>query len=249
MRDTVVGVYYRPPDQDGEVDEAFYSQLKVASQSQALVLMGKFNHPDICWEGYTARHVQSRRFLQCIDDNFLTQVVEESTRRAVLLDLVLTNKEGLVKDIQDQCIPKSKKTGKGSRRPVWLSRELLKKLKWKKEVYSAWKKGLTTWEDYKNAVRVCRGETRKAKASLELKLARDVKVNKKGFFKYIRGKRKMRENEGPLLNEMGAMVTEDAEKVELLNAFFASVFPAQASPQESHTLEETEKVWTKEDFP
>ncbi|PKU32013.1 pre-mrna-processing factor 17 [Limosa lapponica baueri] len=100
MRDTVVVVYYRPPDQDGEADEAFYSQLKVASQSQALVLVGDFNHPDICWKGYTARHVQSRRFLQCIDDNFSTQVVEEPTRRGVLLDLVLTNKEGLVKDMK-----------------------------------------------------------------------------------------------------------------------------------------------------
>ncbi|PKU44762.1 glycerol kinase [Limosa lapponica baueri] len=238
-----------PPDQDGEADEASYSQLKAASQSQALVLMGDFNHPDICWEGYTARHVQSRRFLQCIDDNFLTQVVEKPTRRGVLLDLVLTNKEGLVEDVKDWCIPKSKKSGKGSRRPAWLSRELLKKLKWKKEVYSAWKKGLTTQEDYKNAVRVCRDEMRKAKASLELNLAKDVKVNRKGFFEYIGGKRKTRENVGPLLNETGAMVTEDAEKVELLNAFFASVFSAQASPQESQTFKVTEKVWMKEDFP
>ncbi|PKU48939.1 glycerol kinase [Limosa lapponica baueri] len=100
MRVTVVGVYYRPPDQDGEADEAFYRQLKVASQSQALVLMGDFNHPDICWEGYTAKHIQSRRFLQYIDVNFLTQVVEEPTRKGVLLDLVLTNKEGLVEDIK-----------------------------------------------------------------------------------------------------------------------------------------------------
>ena len=29
MNDTVVGVYYRPPDQDKEVDEAFYGQLEV----------------------------------------------------------------------------------------------------------------------------------------------------------------------------------------------------------------------------
>ncbi|PKU36831.1 rna-directed dna polymerase from mobile element jockey-like [Limosa lapponica baueri] len=140
-------------------------------------------------------------------------------------------------------------TGKGNRKPVWLSSELLKKLKWKKEVYSEWKKGLTTWEDYKNAIRVCRDETRKAKASLELNVARSVKVNKKGFFNYIGSKRTTRENVGLLLNEMGAMVTEDAEKVELLNAFFASAFTAQASLQESHTLEVTEKVWMKEDFP
>ncbi|GAB0208110.1 PDZ domain-containing protein 2 [Grus japonensis] len=84
----------RPPYQEEEVDEAFYRQLEVASRSQALVLMGDFNHPDICWKGNAARHTQSRRFLQNINDNFLTQVVEEPTRRGVLLDLVLTNKEG-----------------------------------------------------------------------------------------------------------------------------------------------------------
>ena len=28
MGDTIMGVYYRPPDQEEEVDEAFYRQLK-----------------------------------------------------------------------------------------------------------------------------------------------------------------------------------------------------------------------------
>ena len=31
IEDTVVGVYYRSPDQEEEVDEAFYKQLVVAS--------------------------------------------------------------------------------------------------------------------------------------------------------------------------------------------------------------------------
>jgi len=95
-----VGVYYRTPDQEEEVDEAFYRQLQAASQSQALVLMGDFSHPDISWEDHTARQAQRRRFLQSIDDNFLMQVVEEPTRKGALLDLVLTNKEGLVEDVK-----------------------------------------------------------------------------------------------------------------------------------------------------
>ncbi|GAB0204188.1 mitochondrial enolase superfamily member 1 [Grus japonensis] len=90
---------------------------------------------------------------------------------------------------------------------------------------------------------------RKAKAHLELKLARDVKDNKKGFFKYIGSKRKTRENLGPLLNEVGALVMEDIEKVELLNAFFASFLTAKAIPQESQTMEVGERVLRKEDLP
>jgi len=81
-----VGVYYRPPDPEEEADEAFYRQLKVASQSQALLLMGDFNHPDISWEDHTARQAKSRRFVQNIDDNFLMQVVEEPTGKGTLLD-------------------------------------------------------------------------------------------------------------------------------------------------------------------
>jgi len=100
MGDIMVGVYYRPPDQEEEVDEAFYRQLQAASQSLALVLMGDFNHPDISWEDHTARHSQSRRFLQSIDDNFLMRVVQEPTRKGSLLDLVLTNKEGLVENVK-----------------------------------------------------------------------------------------------------------------------------------------------------
>ncbi|GAB0205450.1 hypothetical protein GRJ2_003010600 [Grus japonensis] len=62
--------------------------------------MGDFNHPDICWRGNTAGHKQSRRFLECVDDNFLLQVIEEPTRRGAMLDLLLTNKEGLVGDVK-----------------------------------------------------------------------------------------------------------------------------------------------------
>ncbi|PKU33022.1 rna-directed dna polymerase from mobile element jockey-like [Limosa lapponica baueri] len=56
-------------------------------------------------------------------------------------------------------------------------------------------------------------EVRKAKANLELNLARGVKGNKKGFYKYINSKRKTRENVGQLLNGAGELVTRDMEKV------------------------------------
>jgi len=95
-----VGVYYRPPDQEEEIDETFYRQLQAASQSQALVLLGDFNHPDISWEDHTVRQRQSRRFLQRINGNILVQAVGEPTSKGALLDFVLTNKEGLVEDVK-----------------------------------------------------------------------------------------------------------------------------------------------------
>ena len=46
--DILVGICYRPPNQDEEIGEVFYEQLAEAVQSPALVLMGDFNFPDIC---------------------------------------------------------------------------------------------------------------------------------------------------------------------------------------------------------
>jgi len=114
-----------------------------------------------------------------------------------------------------------------------MSKELLVELMWKRKVYGMWKEGQATWGEYRNVVKPCEDATRKANAHVELKLARDAKDNKKGFFNYISSKQKTRDNVGPLLNEVDVLVMEDAEKAELLNAFFASVFSAKASPQES----------------
>jgi len=84
---------------------------------------------------------------------------------------------------------------------------------------------------------------------LELNLAREVKNDKKGFFNYVSSKRKARDNVGALLYEAGVLVTEDAEKAELLNALFASVFCAKTGPQESQALEVREEAYREDDFP
>lgn len=64
-----------------------------------------------------------------------------------------------------------------------------------------------------NVVRICRDVMRHVKAHWEFNLAKD---SKKGFFKYISSKMKTRGNVG-LLNRVGALVMNSAEKAELLN--------------------------------
>ncbi|TRZ10901.1 hypothetical protein HGM15179_016203 [Zosterops borbonicus] len=76
--DIILGVCYCPPNQEEEVDNLFYKQLETVSGSSALVLVGDFNLPDICWELNAAEKRQSRKFLECMDDNFLSQLVESN---------------------------------------------------------------------------------------------------------------------------------------------------------------------------
>ena len=95
----VAGVCCRPPDQEEAVDEAFLLQLQEVSRSWALVLMGDFKHPDICWDSGVVGGRQSRRFLESVEDNFLVQVIDGPTRREALLDLVLTSAEESIREI------------------------------------------------------------------------------------------------------------------------------------------------------
>ncbi|KAK4816377.1 hypothetical protein QYF61_016281 [Mycteria americana] len=65
----------------------------------SLVLVGDFNLPDVCWKYNTAERKQSRRFLERVADHFLTQLVREPTREGAPLDLLFTNREGLVSHV------------------------------------------------------------------------------------------------------------------------------------------------------
>lgn len=50
---------------------------------------------------------------------------------------------------------------------------------------------------------------------------KNKKGKKNGFYKYIRNKRKTRENVGLLLNGMRNLVQKDTEKADVVNAFFS----------------------------
>jgi len=56
-----------------------------------------------------------------------------------------------------------------------------------------------------------------------------AKVNKIYIFKYINSKRRVKDNLHPLQDMAGNVTTEDQEKIEVLNAFFTSVFNCQTS--------------------
>lgn len=49
----------------------------------------------VWWNENATGHRQSRRLLECTNDNVLLQFIQEPTRRGATLELVFTNKEGL----------------------------------------------------------------------------------------------------------------------------------------------------------
>ena len=249
--------------------------------------------------------MSSIKFRECVEDCFLTQMLDVPTRNEALLDLLLTNQENLLCTIlvsdspgcsdhnivefgillstlkvstktkvldfrranfsllrvqlggipweasmedngasecweffknalleaQNQSIPFKGKGSRRSKRPPGLNCELLSLLKTKREAYQGWQSGRIPVENYEGIARAWRDAVRKAKAQLELKLARDVKNCKTGFFRYVNNKQKQKENIGPLLNRRGELVTHNAEKAEVLNTFFTSAFTSTVGLQ------------------
>ena len=119
--------------------------------------------------------------------------------------------------------------------------------KW--EVKGRWKWGWVTQDEHRDIAKVCRDGIWKAKAQLKLELVRDVKGNKKGFFRYVGSKREAKENVVPQVNGTGDLVTKDMEKAEVLIAFFVSVFTGKLCPQVSQVPEPSGRILKSEVLP
>ena len=130
-----------------------------------------------------------------------------------------------------------------------MNKELLNKLKQKKKAYREWKQGQIALEEYRETVRAARGQVRKARALLELNLARGIKGNTKGIYRYVSDKRKTREIVGPRQKETGDLVTQDMEKAEVVNDYFASVFTCKSLSHIAQVPEEKGRDWKNDEPP
>lgn len=65
-----------------------------------------------------------------------------------------------------------------------MNMELLNELRHEKEIHRWWKQGQAAWKRYEDTAHSGRNGVRKARAQLELTLAKEEKGNMKGFSKY-----------------------------------------------------------------
>jgi len=74
-----------------------------------------------------------------------------------------------------------------------------------------------------------------------------VKDNRKCFYKYIKNKKRAKENLHSLLDARANIANKDEEKAEVLDAFFVSVFNSQTSYSQDIQLSVLEdKGWRAE---
>jgi len=115
-----------------------------------------------------------------------------------------------------------------------LGKNVLIKQREKKGMYRQWKQELVIWEKYNNVVWTCRDGVRKAKAQMERIYVKDIKNNKKGFYRYIWQKRQAKDGVPPLINEKGELAIAYMGKAEVLTELFASVFTGSQNSCISH---------------
>ena len=106
----LLGCIYRSPSNNNENTHSLCNLLQEINDTNPshILITGDFNYPEIDWSDYhsnTSNDHRSQIFLNKIQDMFLYQHVTEFTRyregqNPNLLDLILTNEEGMVNDIQ-----------------------------------------------------------------------------------------------------------------------------------------------------
>ena len=95
----LMGLVYRPPNLSREATLTLLDEIRRACTHRRVCVMGDFNFRSVDWELMVGSS-EAEDFLTVIQDNFLKQVIEEPTRGNSILDLVLTNRDNMVREVE-----------------------------------------------------------------------------------------------------------------------------------------------------
>jgi ribonuclease P/MRP protein subunit RPP40 len=107
-QEMLIGVCYKTPNPciyDVDLDKSLRQLISDVSH-QRLLLMGDFNYGDINWinPNHSPVTEASILFVDCLDDNFLTQHVKDPTRitntSKKILDLVITDQPDAIEEVE-----------------------------------------------------------------------------------------------------------------------------------------------------
>src|SRR5882757_10527087 len=94
---TLIGICYRSDINNKLSNDALFELISKASVEK-IMLMGDFNFPELDWRKPETLD-DSHPFLKCINDNFLIQHVDESTRGNNILDFIFSSEENMIENL------------------------------------------------------------------------------------------------------------------------------------------------------
>ena len=115
---------------------------------------------------------------------------------------------------------------RNNNRPAWMTGEILRTIRRKKNLWKKAKHG-DQLEEYKAVEKKTRNLIRSAKRRFEKRLADEGERNggnKRQFFAYIKQRTKSRPSIGPLKDAAGKLIKEDKDMADTLNTFFSTMF-------------------------
>ena len=135
-----------------------------------------------------------------------------------------------------QCVPMRQINPK--QRPPWMTNELTSLIRNKRGLWKKYKSDSTNlnYSNFKAVEKMLKKKIRKTKLGYERKIASNSKNNSKAFYAYIGSKRSNKSGVGPLLDDNGAIVSDDKVQAQMLNEYYASVFEAEAAISFSHSV-------------
>ena len=125
----------------------------------------------------------------------------------------------------EQYVPKVK-CAPGSPKPKWMTKEVKDQINAKEKAWKRLKARKTNLREikYRQVRNLVTSMVRAAKKAFEKQLCKDIKVNPKHFWSFIRSKSKVKENVTKVRKPNGELSKNDQETADVFNNAFQSVF-------------------------
>ena len=133
---------------------------------------------------------------------------------------------GKIHEAMKAYIPWKKRRNKNNRK-CWMTREVFLAVKKKRNLWRLYRSSgsLSHMNQFKVQQKLVQRLVSSAKLNFEKQIASNIKDNPRAFFSYVRGKQKVKDSIGPLLDsDTGTTISDSQEMSKVLNNYFSSVF-------------------------
>jgi hypothetical protein len=232
--------HYRGLQNPNILDLVLVNNADFVSAIEYLPPLGKSHHPVLCFNLLlnqspvkTANIVKyniSRGDYDQMRDMIGSTAWEQLLSEDMSVDECWQEIMKVIQQAKDTCIPKVKLSGRSSGKRSAVPHTMLDKIHLKRRAFKMYKKYPTqaNYNAYAKARNQVKWESRKMVKERESLLAKEAKVNPKKFYQYVSSRTKSKESVNNLLKEDGSLTQTDADKADVLNVFFSSVFTKES---------------------